>query len=52
VNGDRLVGEMRCMADAAGAAFTEVADESGSDECKAMLPPILDWIETCQRSLQ
>lgn len=52
VDGDWLVQEMRRLADAAGAAFIEVAEESGSDECTAMVPPILDWIETCQRALR
>ncbi|MFN3254797.1 MAG: type II toxin-antitoxin system HipA family toxin [Ilumatobacter sp.] len=51
-DGEWYVQAMRGLADAAGDAFVDVAAESGSDDCRAMLPPILDWIEACRRVLK
>ena len=52
VDGDRPVQGMRRLVDAAGAAFIEVTEECGSDECTALTMPILEWIRTCQRTLR
>jgi serine/threonine-protein kinase HipA len=42
----------RDLADAIEPVLVEVANESGLDECAAMVDPIVDWVRACQRRLR
>ena len=51
VNHTWLVDAMRGLAENIDEKLAQVADESGLEECRAMISPISEWVKQCKRAL-